>query len=329
MRPLLELERVSQSFVVRRGALGLSRATVSALQDVDLAVAPGESVALVGESGCGKTTLARAAMGLLQPTAGRVRFDGVELDGLGRQTLRRLRRRFQIVFQDPLAALDPRQRIGEAVAEPLAVHGLLPRRARRAAAAELLARVGLGAELGDRFPHELSGGQRQRAVIARALATGPDLLVADEPLSSLDVSVRSQVLDLFAALRRERPLALLWITHDLASAAAIADRVAVLYAGRLVEVGPVSRVLYRPEHPYTAALLAAVPRGGPRAARPARPEGRALSPEEPPDPLAVPRGCPFEPRCGAARARCATERPELAVRHDGREVACFHPGGAD
>jgi oligopeptide/dipeptide ABC transporter ATP-binding protein len=323
MTPLLELVGVSKRFAVRGGAFGWRRREVTALAEVDLAVAAGESVALVGESGCGKTTLARCAVALIPPSSGSVRFDGVDLTAISGRDLRRLRRRFQVVFQDPLAALDPRQRVGAAVAEPFAVHGTAPRAQRRAAVDELLAQVGLAAELGDRFPHQLSGGQRQRAVIARSLACRPDLLVADEPLSALDVSVRAQILNLFGDLRRQYRLSLLWITHDLASAEAIADRVVVLYAGRVVESGPASRVLAEPWHPYTSALLAAVPRGEPQRRKAALP--RADEPQGAPA-----RGCPFRPRCSAARARCAEERPELAPlpgeAEPERRVACFYPG---
>jgi ABC-type glutathione transport system ATPase component len=268
---LLEIRGLTQDFPLARGLFGrragMRRAVDGvdvrrAVDRVDLDVQPGECVALVGESGSGKTTVARCALRLLVPTAGSVRFAGEDLAALRPAALRHLRRRFQMVFQDPQTSLDPRRRIGWSVAEPLAVHSPLTRGERAAAAAALLARVELPEALAGRFPHELSGGQRQRVGIARALATGPDLLIADEPTSALDVSVRAQILNLLADLRESLGLALLLIAHDLAAVAQLADRVAVLQAGRVVEAGPAAEVLTRPRHPYTAALLAAVPRIG-------------------------------------------------------------------
>ena len=261
MSALLSIRGLRKDFPLRTGLLQRRAGVRTALAGVDLDVHRGECVALVGESGSGKTTLARCALQLLPATAGSIRFDGVELSTLPSSELRRLRRRFQMVFQDPQASLDPRFRIGRAVAEPLAAHGLVPRRERGRAAAELLSRVGLAPALAGRFPHELSGGQRQRVGIARALSTGPDLLVADEPTSALDVSIRAQILNLLASLKDELGLSLLLIAHDLAAVAHLADRVVVLCAGRVVEEGPADQVLARPRHPYTAALLAAVPNG--------------------------------------------------------------------
>jgi oligopeptide/dipeptide ABC transporter ATP-binding protein len=327
---LLSVSGLRKEYPVRRGLLQRRRGTVHALAGVDLDVGRGECLALVGESGSGKTTLGRCALRLIEPTAGRVRFDGEDLTALRGGALRRRRRRFQIVFQDPAASLDPRQRVGAIVAEPLAVHaaelGGLGPAARRERAAELLARVGLGAEFAGRFPHELSGGQRQRLAIARALAPEPDLLVADEPVSSLDAGVRAQVLDLLGRLRERLGLAMLLISHDMAAVERLADRVAVMYLGRIVEIGAARDVLARPLHPYTVSLLSAVP-----SADPGRRRLRIVLPGEPPSPLSPPAGCPFHPRCPSARARCAAERPELAVPPDGggewgRSVACFYPG---
>ena len=321
--PLLALEGVRKEFPVR-GALGRLRGTVRAVDGVDLAVARRECLAVVGESGSGKTTLGRCALRLIEPTAGRVRFDGEDLTALGGRELRARRRRFQMVFQDPYESLDPRQRVGAIVAEPLAVHSRLDRAGRRARAAELLATVGLAPELGSRFPHELSGGQRQRVGIARALAPEPELLVADEPVSSLDVSVRGQVLALLADLRRRLGLALLLISHDMAAVERLADRVAVMYLGRVVELAPAAELLARPLHPYTASLLSAVPVADPRRRR-----RRIVLPGEPPSPFAPPPGCPFHPRCPSARPRCAAECPPLAPVVEGEErrtVACFYPG---
>ena len=308
---------------MRRGLLQRRRGTVRALDGVDLELARGECLAVVGESGSGKTTLGRCALRLIEPDAGRVLLDGEDLLSLPAGALRARRRRFQMVFQDPWGSLDPRQRVESIVAEPLAIHTDLGRDGRRERARELLAMVGLSPELAGRFPHELSGGQRQRVGIARALAPEPELLVADEPVSSLDVSVRGQVLALLAGLRERLGLSLLLISHDLAAVERLADRVAVMYLGRVVETGPARELMARPLHPYTVSLLSAVPVADPRRRR--RRIGLA---GEPPSPLSPPPGCPFHPRCPIARPRCAAERPPLAP--DPREwehtVACFYPG---
>jgi peptide/nickel transport system ATP-binding protein len=306
-----------------RGAPG---GVLRALDGVDLEVAPAECLALVGESGSGKTTLGRCALRLIEPTGGSVRFDGEDLLALGGRALRARRRRFQMVFQDPSGSLDPRQRVRSIVEEPLAIHLDLGRAGRQARAAELLAAVGLAPELAGRFPHQLSGGQRQRVGIARALAPGPDLLVADEPVSSLDLLVRGQILDLLADARQRLGLALLLIAHDMASVERLADRVAVMYLGRVVELAPARSLLRTPLHPYTACLLSAVP-----VADPGRRRSRIVLRGEPPSPVAPPPGCPFHPRCPSARERCLAERPPLAVvaKGDGegaRAVACFYPG---
>jgi peptide/nickel transport system ATP-binding protein len=323
---LLEITGLRKEYAVRRGVLRRHTGSLRALDGVDLKVAAGECVALVGESGSGKTTLARCAVKLVEPTAGRVVFAGEDLAGLAGRELRARRRRFQIVFQDPYGSLDPRQRVASIVAEPLAIHTRLDRRGRSARVAELLEMVGLAPELGRRFPHELSGGQRQRVGIARALA--PELLVADEPVSSLDVSVRGQILALLADLRRRLGLTLLLIAHDMAAVEQLADRVAVMYLGRIVELSGSRELFRRPLHPYTASLLSAVP-----VPDPGRRRDRIVLAGEPPSPLAPPPGCPFHPRCPSARPRCAAERPPLAAAEDegkveerGRMVACFYPG---
>jgi oligopeptide transport system ATP-binding protein len=319
---LLEIAGLTKEFPVRRGLLQRLRGMVRAVDGVDLTLRRGECLALVGESGSGKTTLGRCAIRLVEPTAGRIAFDGEDLLALGGAELRRSRRRFQMVFQDPYDSLDPRQRLGAAVAEPLEIHTSLDRAGRARRTAELLEMVGLAAELGGRYPHELSGGQRQRVGIARALAAGPDLVVADEPVSSLDVTVRSQVLDLLAGLRERLGLTLLLISHDLAAVERLADRVAVMYLGRIVEIGARRDVLLRPLHPYTVSLLSAVPRP-----EPGRRRSRMLLPGDPPSPLAPPPGCPFHPRCPIARPRCAIERPTLETAGEGEHrAACFYPG---
>jgi oligopeptide/dipeptide ABC transporter ATP-binding protein len=321
---LLALAGLGKEYRTRRGRL-------RALDGVDLTVAAGECVALVGESGSGKTTLGRCALRLIEPTAGSVHFAGEDLLALGGRELRRRRRRFQMVFQDPYGSLDPRQRVGSILAEPLAIHGTLGPAGRRARSAELLAAVGLAPELAARLPHELSGGQRQRLAIARALAPEPELLVADEPVSSLDAAVRGQILALLADLRARLGLALLLIAHDIAAVERLADRIAVLYLGRVVELAPAAELLRTPLHPYTASLLSAVPVAAVGADDVGR-RRRIVLAGEPPSPFAPPAGCPFHPRCPSARARCAAERPPLAPPAPlaqgvpQRSVACFFPG---
>jgi peptide/nickel transport system ATP-binding protein len=293
---------------------------VRALDGVDLEVRRGETFALVGESGSGKTTLGRCLVRLLDPDAGQILFDGEDLLGLSGRRLRRRRRRFQMVFQDPWGSLDPRMRVGAIVEEPLAVHGLADgRRAERVA--ELLASVGLGEDAARRFPHQFSGGQRQRIGIARALATEPDLLVADEPVSALDVSVQAQIVNLLVRLQQDLGLTLIFIAHDLAVVEQIADRVAVMYLGRIVESGPRETLFAHPRHPYTMSLLAAVP--VPEVGRPRR---RIVLPGELPSPVEPPPGCPFHPRCPVARPHCAVDTPPLSAAGGGGSVACFHPG---
>jgi oligopeptide/dipeptide ABC transporter ATP-binding protein len=319
--PLLTIEGLRKEYAVRRGFLLRRQGILRALAGVDLTVGRGECVALVGESGSGKTTLGRCVLRLVEPTAGRIVFAGEDLLALPARELRLRRRRFQMVFQDPYGSLDPRQRIGSVVAEPLEIHSDLDRAGRDARVAELLAGVGLEREMAGRYPHQLSGGQRQRVGIARALAPEPELLVADEPVSSLDVSVRGQILELLAGLRERLGLAMLLIAHDMAAVERLADRVAVMYLGRIVELAPREALFRRPFHPYTVSLLSAVP-----VADPGRARNRVALPGEPPSPLAPPPGCPFHPRCASARPRCAAERPLLAAGEWEHPVACFYPG---
>lgn len=316
--PLLEARGLKKVFASRAGG---SRREVVALDGVDLALQRRETLAVVGESGSGKSTLGRCLLRLVEPSAGEVRFDGIDILSIDGRRLRQMRRRFQAVFQDPMGSLDPRMRVGAALAEPMVAHRLLAEGRTVEAVAGLLRRVGLPSDAAARYPHEFSGGQRQRIAIARALATDPDLLVADEPVSSLDSSVRAQVVNLLADLQAERGLAMLFIAHDLVLVESMADRVAVMFGGRIVEQGPVPRLFAEPQHPYTAELLAAVPAIPPRrSVSPAFPAGEGPGGAG----LAV-TGCAFTPRCPLA-APCCAERPPLRAIGDGRMVACHFPG---
>ena len=324
-RPLLEVEDLVVRYSVPRGLSGVllrrPQRFVHAVSGVSLTVRRGEMVALVGESGCGKTTTAQAILRLVQLESGSVRFDGVDVTTLARDDLRRLRRRMQIIYQDPYESLDPRFRVSTTVAEPLVIHGIGSRAERQAAVGHALERVGLApAELFvDRFPHELSGGQRQRVAIAASLALEPDLLVADEPVSMLDVSVRAGILSILDELR-DRGLAVLMITHDLSTAARFADRICVMYLGRIVEEGLANDVIERPRHPYTKALLSVVPRRDPRR----RVTAQILRGETP-NPIEVPSGCRFHPRCPIAIDACQASEPELrgAAGAADHRAACF------
>ena len=324
-RPLLEVEDLVVRYRVARGLSGavLRRAQqhVHAVSGVSLAVARGEMVALVGESGCGKTTTAQAILRLVRAESGSVSFDGVDVTRLPQRDLRTLRRRMQIIYQDPYESLDPRFRVATTVAEPLVIHSIGSRSERQLAVEHALEQVGLApAELfANRFPHELSGGQRQRVAIAASLVLGPDLLVADEPVSMLDVSVRAGILGILDELR-DQGLAVLMITHDLSTAARFADRICVMYLGRIVEEGPARDVIERPQHPYTKALLSVVPRRDPRH----RAKVEILKGETP-NPIDVPAGCRFHPRCPVAIAACREVDPELRAAAGERDhrAACI------
>jgi oligopeptide/dipeptide ABC transporter ATP-binding protein len=315
--PLLSASGLEKRFAVRRGPLGRAAGYLPALRGVDFEVSAGRTLALVGESGSGKTTAARIVARLTDPDAGSVRFDGEDWLALRGAALRRKRRDLQIVFQDPATSLNPRMRAGDQIAEPLRVQRMARGRELASRVRELLGDVGLAAEIGDRFPAELSGGQRQRVAIARALATRPRLVVCDEPASALDPSIGAQILNLLIDLRERTGVAYLFISHDLAVVSRIADEIAVLYRGRIVERGPASGVLSSPLHPYTAALLAAASGVGGAERGPAAPESTG------PDADA---GCAYRDRCPIARERCARERPPLAGAGEGHLAACFFAG---
>jgi peptide/nickel transport system ATP-binding protein len=311
---VLALDDVEYAYPSGRGLFGGSSDT-KAVAGVSLAIRRGRTLGLVGESGCGKSTTGRLALGLIEPDAGSVTFDGGPMPAPGTAAWRALRARAQLVFQDPLGALDRRLAIGAQIAEPMIVHRLGTRGERGARVAELLRAVGLAPDLAARYPHQLSGGQRQRAVIARALATRPDLLVCDEPVSALDVSIQAQIVNLLADLQQEFGLTILFISHDLRLVRLFAQEVAVMYLGQIVEQGEPTEMFAAPAHPYSRALLAAVP-------NPQRSGPRALLAGEPPDPAARPTGCAFHPRCPIAEDICRRETPRLRRRADGRLIAC-------
>ncbi len=315
--PLLEVEGLTKHFPVRRGVLGRVDGLVRAVDAVSFRIEAGTTLGLVGESGCGKTTTSRLILGLERPTAGAIRFDGEDVLALDRQGLRRYRRAVQAVFQDPYASLDPRMRVRDIVAEPLVINERgLTTAERHRRVRELLDLVGLPARSADLFPHEFSGGQRQRIAIARALALSPRLVVLDEPVSALDVSIRAQILNLLRDLQKRLGVSYLFIAHDLAAVAHMSHTIAVMYLGRIVEWGDATAVALEPRHPYTQALFAAalpIDGDGPG-------EAVVLSGEVP-SPLDPPSGCRFHPRCPHVMARCASEEPRLRTE-SGRLVAC-------
>ena len=316
MSALLEVEGVSKHFPVRQGLLGRSSGLVRAVDGVSFTIEAGTTFGLVGESGCGKTTTSKLILGLERPTAGAIRFQGENVLALDRAALARYRRSIQAVFQDPYASLDPRMRVGTIVAEPLVINERLDRSARRRRVLELLDLVSLPARAAELFPHEFSGGQRQRVAIARALALSPRLVVLDEPVSALDVSIRAQILNLLGNLQERLGVSYLFIAHDLAAVAHMSHTIAVMYLGQIVESGPAEAIALAPQHPYTQALFAAalpIDLDGPR------PEVAVAG--EVPSPLRPPAGCRFHPRCPHVMPVCSTDPPALRP-HANRSVAC-------
>jgi peptide/nickel transport system ATP-binding protein/oligopeptide transport system ATP-binding protein len=317
-RPLLEVSDLVKHYAVRGGVLRRRVGTVHAVDGVSFSLATGETLGLVGESGCGKSTVARSVLRLVEPSSGSIRLNGTDITRLGKSELRPHRRSMQIVFQDPFASLNPRMTAGDIVGEPLGVHGLASGRDKQERVAELFAQVGLRADQMRNYPHQFSGGQRQRICIARALSLEPKLIVCDEPVSALDVSIQAQVINLLIDLQRKHDFSYLFIAHDLAVVAHISHRVAVMYLGRIVEIAEKRELFAHPRHPYTQALLASVPVANPRA--------RRLAPMidgDVPSPINPPSGCAFHTRCRYVMDRCKVERPVLADSGPQHQVACW------
>ena len=316
MTALLSAENLVKRFPAKSGLLGEKR-ELTAVAGIKLELFPGETLGLAGESGCGKSTVARLLTALIPPSQGLVRYRGKELDTMDREGMAHFRKDVQMIFQDPFSSLNPRMRVSEIIAEPLAIHRIGTPGERRERVAGLMERVGLSADQLSRFPHEFSGGQRQRIGIARALAVSPKLIIADEPVSALDLSIQAQIINLLQEVKKELGLAFLFITHDLSVLRHLSDRIAIMYLGRIVETGSRDGVLSSPLHPYTEALLSAIP-----SIDPERRGRRVLARGELPSPLSPPSGCPFHPRCPYAEELCARERPELQEKEPGHSSAC-------
>ncbi|WP_134704068.1 ABC transporter ATP-binding protein [Ammoniphilus sp. YIM 78166] len=314
---LLEVKNLKKYFPIKGGILGKEIGQVKAVDDVSFTVRKGETLGLVGESGCGKSTTGRSILRLIEPTAGQVLFDGKDVTAMSKEELRRMRRDMQIVFQDPFASLNPRHTVEKILEEPLIVHGMGNAQERKKRVAHLLEVVGLSAYHAKRYPHQFSGGQRQRIGIARALAVNPKLIVADEPVSALDVSIQSQVLNLLQDLQKEFDLTYIFIAHDLSVVKHICDRVGVMYLGRVVELAEKNQLYASPKHPYTQALLSAVPLPDPEAKI-----ERIILQGDVPSPANAPKGCAFHTRCSAVMDICKTERPPFRDGGQGHFVSC-------
>lgn len=321
--PLLEVTDLVKHYAVRGGVLRRRVGTVHAVDGVSFSLSTGETLGLVGESGCGKSTVARSVLRLIEPSSGAIRLDGTDITRLGKAALRPHRRSMQIVFQDPFASLNPRMTAGDIVGEPLEVHGLATGQRKRDRVGELFEQVGLRPDQMKNYPHQFSGGQRQRICIARALSLGPKLIVCDEPVSALDVSIQAQVINLLIDLQRRHGFSYLFIAHDLAVVAHISHRVAVMYLGRIVEIAGKRELFANPRHPYTQALLASVPVADPKAKRLA-----PLIDGDVPSPIDPPSGCAFHTRCRHVMERCKVERPVLAETGTQHQVACWLNEGA-
>jgi len=325
VQPLVQVRDLSKTFtqktsVIKR-LLGKKAEYVRAVHGVDLDIYPGETLGLVGESGCGKTTLGRCILRLYEPDRGQVFFAGQNFLDVQGPALRRMRSKLQVIFQDPNSSLNPRLRVSQIISEACLVHGICSRNEVKNRVESLLSTVGLSSEMADRYPHELSGGQRQRVGLARALAVEPEFIVADEPVSALDVSIQAQVVNLLMDLQERLNLTMLFITHDLRLVHYISHRVAVMYLGSIIELGPSEALFEQPFHPYSQALLAALPKIDPRD----RAQAAAIQ-GEPPSPIHIPPGCPFHPRCPIAVERCRIDEPKLRPIDDGRLVACHLAG---
>jgi len=318
--PVLEAVNLKKHFPVRKGVLRRTVGQVYAVDDVTFSIGEGETLGMVGESGCGKSTVARTVLRLIEPTDGTIRLDGTDVTRMSKADLRPYRRQMQMIFQDPFSSLNPRMSAGDIVGEPLLVHGLANGKEKDSAVADIFDQVGLRRSQMRAFPHEFSGGQRQRISIARALALNPKLIVADEPVSALDVSIQSQVINLLRGLQRELGLAFVFIAHDLAVVRHFCHRVAVMYLGKIVEAGPRDDIYQRPQHPYTRALLSAVPDVTKLGAA-----GRIRLTGDVPTPLDPPSGCRFRTRCWQAQERCAVEEPALVPRRGTQRTACHFP----
>ncbi|MBI4212089.1 MAG: ATP-binding cassette domain-containing protein [Deltaproteobacteria bacterium] len=316
--PLVQLEQVIKTFPLRKGWFEKEKGNVHAVNGVDLEIFSGETLGLVGESGCGKSTLGSLILRLLKVDSGAIRLDGRDLTELNRKELFALRRQMQVIFQDPYASLNPRMTIGETLCEPLIIHRLGSKQDREARVDELLRLVGLSPDVGSRYPHEFSGGQRQRIGIARALALNPKLIIADEPVSSLDVSIRGEVLNLLMSLQERFGLTLLFISHDLTVVQHVSHRIAVMYLGKIMEIFP-AREFGSARHPYTHALVSAIP-----IPKPEHQKKRIILQGDVPSPVHLPKGCVFHPRCPYAEPRCREEEPKLVSINGGHKVACHY-----